>query len=235
MRLGTIVWTLLDMNYVVDDAILYILCYMCIWTVICICELRMQGLMGKQENSGKICTIFAVHMHTAKATAHGKECLCRAHAHGKGCPRCPPDVAVPTFAVHGGREAHGKAKSLPCELERKRTAKKLARQRGQTHGKGIRTATRPQLTATLRRSAKPLPCDFRATHGKDPFAGRIFAEQSLPCTAARQRLCRAGLSLCRAFGLHGKALFCRSVDPKAKQERRLEQKVYIQFGIEHDT
>jgi hypothetical protein len=32
----------------------------------------------------------------------------------------------------------------------------------------------------------------------------------LPCTAARQRLCRADLPLCRAFRLHGKALFCRS-------------------------
>jgi hypothetical protein len=56
-----------------------------------------------------------------------------------------------------------------------------------------------------------LPCDFRATHGKDGFAVQIVAEQSLSCTPARQKLCRADFSLCRAFWLHSKAQFCRSV------------------------
>jgi hypothetical protein len=78
------------------------------------------------------------------------------------------------------------------------------------HGKDLRTATLAQRTAKPVRTAKPLPCDFRAAHGKDGFAGRVIAEQSLPCTAAWQRLCRADLPLCRAFRLHGKALFSRS-------------------------
>jgi hypothetical protein len=55
-----------------------------------------------------------------------------------------------------------------------------------------------------------LSCDFCATHGKDSFAGRIFAGKTLPCTAARQRLCRADYRLCRAIWAHGNVLFYRS-------------------------
>jgi hypothetical protein len=83
-------------------------------------------------------------------------------------------------------------------------------QRLQAHGKAWRTAKAPQRTAKPRRTAKALPCDFCATHGKDSFAGRIFAGQTLPCTAARQRLCRADYRLCRAIWAHGNVLFSRS-------------------------
>jgi hypothetical protein len=95
-------------------------------------------------------------------------------------------------------------------MEVEHTAKPAARQRLKAHGKDLLTATLAQRTAKPVRTAKPLPCDFRAAHGKDGFAGRVIAEQSLPCKPARQRLCRAYFGLCRAFRLHGKAQFCRS-------------------------
>jgi hypothetical protein len=86
----------------------------------------------------------------------------------------------------------------------------MARQRFLAHGNACRLAKTAQRTAKLGRSAKPLPCDFRATHGKGGFAGRIFAGQSLSCKAARQRLCRADLRLCRAISVHGNVQFSRS-------------------------
>jgi hypothetical protein len=90
------------------------------------------------------------------------------------------------------------------------TAKPAARQRLKAHGNDIRTATLAQRTAKPVRTAKALLCHFRAAHGKDGFAGRFIAEQSLPCKPARQRFCRAYFGLCRAFLLHGKAQFSRS-------------------------
>jgi hypothetical protein len=178
------------MNFVVDDVqMLYILCYICTRIYIFICVL---GLIEKQRKSGIfsaslpcICTrqrqkhtakaFFAVHIHTAKGA-----------------------VLLGYFVVRGRGEEHGKAEALPCGLEVKRTAKDAARQTAKPHGKECRSAKSAQ------RTAKALPCDFRLTHGKE-VAGQIFAEQSLPCTHARQRLCRADFGLCCAFRLHGKA------------------------------
>jgi hypothetical protein len=145
-------------------------------------------------------------MHTAKA-------FFAVHTHGKGGLLCNALLRLScwrNFAERGGDEAHGKASPLPCGLEVTRTAKSAARQRFQAHGKAWCTAKAPQRTAKLRRTAKALPCDFCATHGKDGFAVRIFAEHSLLCMPAWQRLCRADFGLCRAFRLHGNAQFCRS-------------------------
>jgi hypothetical protein len=173
--------------------ILYILCYMCIWMIIAICELHMQGLMGKQGNSGIlaaslpcICTrqrkkhtakaFFAVHTHTA----HGKGLLCRAHTHGKEPPAvhcAAPCVLVCFFAVRGVGEAHGKADPVPCGLEAERTAKIAARQPFQPHGKEICTAKQGQRTAK---------------HG---CTAKAFAVP-LARGARQSRLCRAGR--CRA-------------------------------------
>jgi hypothetical protein len=99
------------------------------------------------------------------------------------------------FVVRGEGEPHGKEKALSCGLEVERTAKTAARQSFKAHGKEIHTAMLAERTAKPVRTAKPLPCDFRATHGKDGFAGRVIAEHSLPCTPARQRLCPAYFGL----------------------------------------
>jgi hypothetical protein len=80
------------------------------------------------------------------------------------------DDSCALFAVRGGGEAHGKAEALPCGLEMMRTAKTRARQTTKPHGKHYRTAKPAQRTAKLTRTAKPLPCDFHATHGNYAFA-----------------------------------------------------------------
>jgi hypothetical protein len=148
----------------------------------------VQGLNGNSKTLEFFST-FAVHMHTAKTHAHGKDLLCRARTHGKGSLLCTALLRLSccrNFVVRGGGEAHG---ALPCGLEVKRTVKTVARQSFKTHDKELHTATLAQRTAKTIRTAKPLPCDFLSTHGKGAFAGRIVAVYSLPCKAARQSLC----------------------------------------------
>jgi hypothetical protein len=64
-------WTILCMNFVVDDVqILYMLCYIWIWIYICICELYMQGLMRNRKN-------LEFFQHLCRAYAHGKDTCTR--------------------------------------------------------------------------------------------------------------------------------------------------------------
>jgi hypothetical protein len=90
-------------------------------------------------------------------------------------------------------------RTVPCDFYCRRTAVSATRQTCTAHGNVYCTAKPQQRTAKVARSAKLLPCDFRATHGEDGFAELNVAERSLPCTAARQRLCRAEFDLCRAI------------------------------------
>jgi hypothetical protein len=56
-----------------------------------------------------------------------------------------------------------------------------------------------------------LPANFGEAHGKEPFAEPDVAERPLPCSTARQRLCRADFDLCRVIWLHGSVQSSRSV------------------------
>ncbi|KAK1660467.1 hypothetical protein QYE76_048626 [Lolium multiflorum] len=82
------------------------------------------------------------------------------------CTMLPPAVAVGFFAVWLRVEAHGKEKPLPWGLEGRRTAKSGHGKEGQRTAKHGARQRWAQRTAKLGRTAKPLPCDFRSTHGK---------------------------------------------------------------------
>jgi hypothetical protein len=173
-------------NFVVDDVqMLYILCYMCIWMIIGICELHMQRLMGKQEKSEKIsahlpcvCTRQR-HVHTAKAILTVHHTAKAAHLCTAGWRGSARQSQV--FAVRVGGEAHGKE----C-----RTAKKSARQRSHNArqscvAQSLCRAIFARRTINMALSGRSLPSNlYRAwPHGKGfaelicPFAVRFW------CTA----------------------------------------------------
>ena len=122
-----------------------------------------------------------------------------------GCARQRSAVAV-----RAGGRAHGKEVSVAVRAGGGRTAKLLARQMVAAHGNVTRTAETGGSRRSIRRTAKPLPCIFLEAHGKESFAGQVFAVRYLPCVDARQRLGRAYISLCRAISPHGKASVSRS-------------------------